>query len=310
LELIPYKPLNRINPKVAIILIQANQDTDDLIECLDSLNKIKYDNFYIVLVNNGVKDLKFKTLLIDYQYKFKMIFLRTNKNLGFAGGCNVGIKRALLEKPDFIYLLNSDTIVDEFFLINLIKFISNRKKIELLGPVIMSCLDNKIESTGGLINIWRGEAPLINSKKEIDDLKGNYQKVDYISGCALLIHSEIFKIVGLLNEEYFPGYYEDTEFCYRAKKQGIDSVCVFNSKIWHKGSKSFSKFSRNEKESILIKNQVLFMFNNVNFFRFMIFFVHFILTYPFTDNFQNFRGKLKNISNSILNMLKIKYFKK
>jgi len=304
------KSISKTNPKVAIILVQAKENIEDLMQCLKSVNKTEYDNFYAILVNNGVKSLNLRQLLNNkYQYRFDIKILKTKTNLGFAGGNNVGIRQALLDKSDYILLLNNDTIVDKDFLSNLINFMMNEKEVGIVGPVILRYSDNKIESAGGIINLWRGEAPLLNYNKELSCLEGNYKKVDYVSGCAMLIRPKVFEILGLLNEDYYPIYYEDTEFCYKAKLNGIKVYCFYKSKIWHKGSKYFNLLSNKEKdrkETILIKNQILFMYNNVNFLRFLVFLSYFILTYPFTNRFQNFRRKIKNIGISILNILRIK----
>jgi len=297
-------------PRVAIVFSQAKENIDDLVECLDSLNEVVYNNLYAIIVNNGVKNLDLKKNLKDIsRYNFDITFLEIKNNKGFAGGNNLGIKQAILDKSDYILLLSDDTTVDKYFLINLIKFFKTKKKIGILGPVILRYNDNRIQSTGGYINLWKGEAPLLNYDKKLDDLKGNYIKSDYISGCAMLISSKIFKIVGLLDENYYPGYYEDTDFGYRVRRKGFDVYCVYNSIIWHKDSRYFQRYSLFEKESILIKNQILFMFNNVNLLRFLFFMIYLILTYPFSNNFQNIHRKWKNIVLAISNILRIMIFK-
>ena len=296
-------------PSIAIILIQANEDISYLIDCLNSINDVDYPNFYIILINNGVKNLALKNKIEDnYQFKFKIEFLKSNRNLGFAGGCNLGIKQASAEKTDYIFLLNNDTIVDCNVLKNLIEFAEIKKGMEIVGPVILKFDTNKIESAGARTTVWASE--FLNKNNEIHKLRGNYREAEYISGCAMLISSKIFKIIGLLDENYYPGLFEDTDFCYRAKRKGIKSLCLFNSKIWHKGSKSFSRLQYGVRETIWIKNKILFMFNNFNLYKFIIFLIYVCLKYPLAKKIQNFLKKEKDILLAILNVLKIKILKK
>ncbi|MFH1551503.1 MAG: glycosyltransferase family 2 protein [bacterium] len=231
-------------PKVFIILLNWNSWSDTL-ECLESLKNNDYPNYKVVIVDN---DSKRKPQTHDS--KIKIIY--NNKNLGFSGGNNVGIKYALENGADYILLLNNDTIVSKNFLSEMIEVGESNKKFGLIGSKIYFYSDTK--------KIWfaGGQVHLINNKKhwlynrgvmrgcgEID--KGQYdepkiQETEYITGCCLLIKKEVIKKIGLIPEEYFV-YYEDTDWSFKARKAGYKCIFAPTAKIWHKGSRTTIEYS-------------------------------------------------------------------
>lgn len=214
-------------PKVFIIILNWNNWPDTL-ECLKSLKKNDYPNYQIVVVDNN-SDEKIET-------DCKIIY--NQKNLGFAGGNNVGIKYALENKADYVLLLNNDTLVSLDFLTKLIKVGESNKSFGILGPKIYSYQDkNKIWSAGGKIN-WLYNKGEMKGYGEIE--RGQYdnqEEMEYLTGCCLLIKKEVIKKVGLMPEEYFL-YYEDTDWSLAAQKAGFKCIFAPQAKIWHKGSAS------------------------------------------------------------------------
>jgi GT2 family glycosyltransferase len=187
-------------PKVFIIVLHY-QNWDDTNECLDSLKKIDYDNFEIMVIDND------------------------KENQGFAKGNNIGIKQALEKKADYILLLNNDTIVDPDFLKKLVEAGESGKQFGILGPVIYKYPTNEIHFDGGKINRLY--------------TKGMHQTgaTDYITGACMLIKREVIEKIGLMDEDYFL-YFEDVDWCLRARRAGYKCVVVPTSKIWHKVSSS------------------------------------------------------------------------
>ena len=311
--MIEQKNTRKKPPKVAIITIQADSYVKDIIECLNSLNEIEYDNFYVILINNGITDLDLEREIgKNTRYKFQIKYFKTKFNLGFSGGNNVGIRQALSDRADYVLLLNNDTVVDEKFLINLIKFAGTKKVPSIFGPVVLN-YDSEIIQSAGIfyyLNTASGKINLKNHKYDLDALERNYQEVDYIDGSAIFIPSKIFRVIGLLNVEYYPGFYEETDFCMRAKKRGFRLFCVYNSKIWHKLGQTYKRKSFNASV-ILVRNRFLFMFNNVNIFRF-IYFIFYYLTIrsPITTNLRILFEKIKNTVQALINILTIKIFKR
>lgn len=258
-------------PSVSIIILNYN-GWKDTIECLDSLNKIKYLNYNIILIDNNSNDdslIKLRKYIInlnsneynfsEYEYynkKFqintknnsnlskKFIFIKNDKNYGFAEGNNIGIRFILnQDNPDYILLLNNDTVVDNYFLNEMLKIGEEKNYIGIIGPKIYYYdSKNVIQATSIKINLKKGTTN-INGLKEIDC--GQYDNIslsDSIPGSCILIKREVFEKIGLLNSDYFC-YWEENEFCFRASKGGYKCIYAPNSIIWHKGSQSSMKIT-------------------------------------------------------------------
>ena len=225
-------------PKVFIIILNFNGWVDTR-ECLASLAKIDYPNFEVILIDNGSKDA-YQLPLTDYRYKIKAIY--NEKNFGFAGGNNQGIRLALSEGADYILLLNNDTVVEPDFLTKLVEAGKNNPEYGILGPVIYEHNNkDRIQFAGGKIN-WnrtKGEHIVINNKKLAVD---NIINTDYITGCCLLIKREVIEKISQIREDYFL-YYEDTDWNMRAQRVGYKCGVVPSAKIYHKGSASSTEFS-------------------------------------------------------------------
>jgi GT2 family glycosyltransferase len=255
-------------PKVFIIILHWNNLTDTL-ECLESLQKIDYPNYQVVVIDNG-SEKKFKVLIRQPADKIKIIY--NQENLGFAGGNNVGIKYALNEGADYVLLLNDDTITAPDFLNKLIEAAESDKKISLAGPKIYfypapfgdikkftqsaipercgvyenkarlrtaTARQDRIWSAGGKLN-WLYNKATLRGWNEID--KGQYdfpkiQKTFHLTGCCILIKKAALEKIGPITEDYFL-YYEDTDWSLRARQAGYKCVFVPSAKIWHKISRS------------------------------------------------------------------------
>jgi GT2 family glycosyltransferase len=223
--------MQAVYPKIAIVILNWNGLSDTL-ECIESLKTIVYPNYVIVVIDNASKGSDAE--VIQEKFGDFVCVIEEEKNIGFAGGCNKGIRWAQHSGADYILLLNNDTIVDSNFLIELVNIAQNDAQIGIVGPKICYYEQpNKIWSAGGKINFWTGITRFIG-RDEIDNgQSGCIEDVDFVSGAALLIKEKTIRTIGLLNETYF-AYYEETEWCTRAKRAGFKVVCVPNSRIWHK----------------------------------------------------------------------------
>ena len=231
--------MTTMNPKVFIIILNWNGWSDTL-ECLESLSRIVYDNFEVILIDNASKgDYRLPTT--DYRFKIQMIY--NKENLGFAGGNNQGIKLALERGADYVLLLNNDTTVEPDFLKVLVEAAEADKKYGILGPMIYCYGEpSRIQFAGGKINWSKTRGTHITIPPFEKGGRGGIFPTDYITGCCLLIKREVIEKIGLLNEDYFL-YYEDTDWCLRAKKAGWLCGVAPIAKIYHKQSKSTDKFS-------------------------------------------------------------------
>ncbi|MBI3037326.1 glycosyltransferase family 2 protein [Candidatus Woesearchaeota archaeon] len=250
-------------PFVHIILLNWN-NYDLTKDCLESLKKVKYPNFKTIVVDNGsasdvpkLKELKTKGL--------GFMLIENSKNLGFAEGNNVGIRRALEDKADYILLLNNDTVVHPEFLGHLVSEAEKGKQTSIVSPLIYYYDEpRKVWYAGALFNFWHGDARH-QHLNEID--KGQFKEVTntgYSSGCAMLVRKEVFEKIGLL-DPYFFLYYEESDFCIRAKRQGYDIKVVPASRIWHKVSSSIKKGSPLMIRQN-VRNRLVFMRKNARWY--------------------------------------------
>lgn len=221
-------------PRVNIIIVNWN-GIDDTSELLVSLSKISYSNYSIIIVDNGSVNDEVKKL--ENISKGKAQIIRCKENLGFAGGNNVGIKYSLEKKADYILLLNNDTTVKPDFLEILVSKYEGEKQAGIVAPRINYYDEpQRIWTDGGKISRIRGSGFAYSSKleKEVDSSE---KSVTFVSGCCMLIKSEVLLSVGLFDENYFL-YTEDTDLCQRIINAGYKILVSPQSVIFHKVSSS------------------------------------------------------------------------
>ncbi|HLE48572.1 MAG TPA: glycosyltransferase family 2 protein [Patescibacteria group bacterium] len=248
--------LNNGTPFVFVIVLNWNgiKDTTD---CLQSLNKINYKNFKVIIIDNGSKDNEIKKLKKHFP---KNIYLSNNKNQGYCKANNQGIKYAIRHKADYILLLNNDTVVDKNFLKFLIAYAVKNKFEGILTSKIFYFGTNLIWSMGGVLSKISGIPRMIGQGQKATEFK----KViipDYAPGCVFFAPVSVFKKSGLLNEIYF-AYYEDLDYCSRARKLGITIRAIPESVVFHKVSRSTNSKSLRKmgklQSYLIARNGILF----------------------------------------------------
>lgn len=203
-------------------------------KCLDSVGRSTYKKLTTIVVDNASTDGSQEFIKKNYQ---KIILLENKKNLGWTGGNNKGVRYALKQKADFIFILNNDTEIDKNCVEELVKILLGKKEVGIVGPKIyLSELNGKktakISFAGGKFtpNRYFGVHVGIN---KFD--KGQYDKIketEFVTGAAILIKSEVFKKIGLFDERFFI-YYEEADFCLRAKKNGYNILFCPKAHVYH-----------------------------------------------------------------------------
>lgn len=223
-------------PSVYIIIVNWN-GYNDTFECLNSIVKINYANYRIVVVDNGSDTNEIDGIEKNFP-KIKLI--KNSQNLGFSGGNNLGIEFSIKEGADFVLLLNNDTIVEPDFLNHLVDNILKDEKIGIAVPKINYYSNpNMIWYAGGFISKLRGSGFTIGEGK----FENRYTKNKYVTfatGCCLLIETTAIKQIGAMDESYFL-YLEDVDYCLRAISAGYKILFVADSKIYHKVSGSTTR---------------------------------------------------------------------
>jgi GT2 family glycosyltransferase len=173
-----------------------------------------------------------------------VLVLQTGSNLGFSGGMNAGIRIALQQGADLIFLVNSDVTVDRPCLSRLMDALRDPAR-GLAGPMILTGRDyGRIQSAGISYSRRTGRYRLLSSGKKVRsaDRSAPIREVDGLSGCALLVKRSVFERIGLLEDAFFFSF-EDLDFCLRARESGFNSVHVSAALVRHEGSRSIGKRS-------------------------------------------------------------------
>ncbi len=191
-------------PLVSVIVLNYNgkQYLDD---CFQSLEKVDYPNFEVVMVDNKSTDGSVEHVREHYKW---IRVIEAPGNNGFAVGNNIGIKNT---KGKYVFLLNNDTICTPDFLTNLVKVAESDPTIGIAGSW---ALDNRYR------------------KYKYYLLKHKAFQGSDVSGAVMLIRREMLYKIGLLDEKYFL-YWEDAEFCWRAILLGYKVMAVYDSFVYH-----------------------------------------------------------------------------
>ncbi len=233
---------------VSVIIVNWNGKEDTLV-CLDSLGKFKIQNskFKVFVIDNGSED---DSVIAIRKKHPEVKIIEAGENLGFAGGNNIGIRKAIEGGADFVWLLNNDTVVDRNALVYLVDAFKNpvagvagskiyfspgrefhreRYKKSELGKVLWYA--------GGIID-WKNMYASHRGVDEVDH--GQFDKAEetpFITGCSMMVKKEVFERIGFLDEKFF-AYLEDLDFCLRARRAGYKLLYVPQSIIWHKNAGS------------------------------------------------------------------------
>ena len=234
------------DPSVCILVLNWN-GADDTIECVRSLKNLTYDNAQTVVIDNGSGD----DSVLRIQSQFEGIhIIELEKNLFFGGGNNAGLEWAQRHNFDYVIFLNNDTTVEPDFIEPLLAGFDFSPKVGMVAPVMCySATPDLIWYGGGSVNLWTGVVEHRHIRKHVNTLATPAQKTDYITGCCLMMPTQLAGELGGFDLS-FQMYGEDVDLSLRTRAIGYDLVFVPESKIYHKVSASvggefaFSKLSR------------------------------------------------------------------
>lgn len=239
-------------PKIFTIILNYNGN-GHVIECLRSVIQSNYPNLEIVFVDNNSQDGSLEEAKITFP---KINFIKNPKNIGFAAGVNIGIRFALEKMADYVFLLNPDAIIEKNTIRGLAGVYKKNQNIGIVAPVIWRKGVEKIWFSGGQISWLRMKA--LHQREPIQE---KTYKTKYVSGCATMIKKEVFKRVGLFDENYFL-YYEDADFCLRARKAGFYTVVTGEARAEHAEK---SELDKKSKTYWLVLSGLIFFRKNTPF---------------------------------------------
>lgn len=219
---------------LSIILVNYKQ-AGQTIECVRSLEKSSFRDFKAIIVDNESTSESASELRTHCP---DAIVLPCGSNLGFAGGNNVGIRYAIESKSDLILLLNNDTIVHENLLETLVNTIQSQKTIGVVGAkVYYEDRRDLLWFAGGRLFIDKALATHRGIQEKDDGLFDTLQETDFVTGCCLMTKREVIEHIGMLDTGFFL-YYEDSDFCIRARDAGYSVLYQPKAVLYHKVSHS------------------------------------------------------------------------
>lgn len=256
-----------MNPKISVIIV--NWKVRQLLEeCLHSIyRQIDSQDIEVIVVDNDSQDSTSEMLMVTFP-QVKVIALAQNK--GFAYANNLGLKIA---SSNLIMLLNPDTVLGDNFFTKCFAYLEANPKVSIVGPLLLN-RDASIQPSVRRFPDWRSQALILLKLKNIwpqhqwlehylrPDF--DYQKiseVDQIMGAAMIIRRSVFDKIGLLDQKYFI-WFEEVDFCQRAKKHSLSIKFVPDFSLVHHGGASFEQARTLRKQMMFDRSLLRYFFKH------------------------------------------------
>ncbi len=247
---------------LSVAILVLNWNGRSLLQtCLPPLLKQTYSNYEVVVVDNGSTDESASFITQAYP---QVRLIQNADNLGFSRGMNVGLRQL---NHDVVVLLNNDVRVQSDWLAKLIEPFETSSQIGIVGCKLLYP-DGTIQHLGAELSY-----PLARSRHfyrnqaNIEDLPA-IQDVDYVTGAALAIHRSVLTQIGLLDEMFHPFFYEETDYCYRARAAGFRVVVATQAVAIHDESVSMNKV-QDMKLAMFQHNRYRFVFKHYSIKQFL-----------------------------------------
>jgi GT2 family glycosyltransferase len=223
--------LTNVDMELSVVVLNWNA-ADDTIRCVTNIAAWRRVRSTVFVVDNASKDNSADTI---GQACPGINLICNEDNLGFAGGTNQGITSALSLGNTPILLLNNDAIIEEKDVARLLNTLAENHRIGIIGPLLFDADHQEI-----LILISAGgRNPILHHHTRVREVKAGQvvQRVAYVSGTAVIIRPEVFRVVGLLDERYFFST-ELADLCMRAEQGGYLSAVDTRARAYHRVSRS------------------------------------------------------------------------
>jgi hypothetical protein len=214
----------RTMPAVSVLIVNYNGG-HDLIRCLDLLSRTDYDNYHVIVVDNGSTDGSADDLPYDHP---DVRVIRSEENLGFAGGNNLAACHAA---GDYLAFLNPDTVVERGWLSHLVRALEQDEQVGLAtSKVLLMNAPDRINACGNAMHITG--LTLCRGTSCGAGAYGRAEDVAAVSGAAFVIRRDLFEALGGFDEDFFL-YMEDTDLSLRARLAGYICRYVPDSIVYH-----------------------------------------------------------------------------
>lgn len=232
-----------MEPRVGIVILNWN-GWQDTVECLNSLQDLRYSNFEIIVVDNASTNDSVKQIRERFPH---IRLIENSENGGFAKGNNLGIKAFMAAGVDYIWLLNNDTTVSTLALTEMVHLAQSDRRLGIVGSVLYEY------DRPGVVQAWGGGgfnsflATTYHSKRPMD-------VIGHVIGASMLVRREVIERAGMLDERFF-FFMEDTEYSLRVRRAGWLLGVADKSRVYHKGGASLKK---NHEIGKTLKSDILY----------------------------------------------------
>lgn len=219
--------INKVSRKVSIVIPNYNGQKY-LQDCIDSLYHIDFirENYEIIVVDNASSDNSCEFILSTYP---DVILIKAEKNLGFASGCNLGIKNS---SGEYIVLLNNDTVVDTNWLKELVAVADCDRDSAIVGSkLLFKNKPNEIQNAMSYLTD-RGDGGDLGTHQPDEGQYDTLREAMAVCGASMLIKRTLIEDIGAFDEDFF-AYYEDMDLCYRSRLYGKKIVFAPKSIVYH-----------------------------------------------------------------------------
>lgn len=243
---------------VAIIIVNWN-GLEHLKLCLPSLAKQSYPTTKIYIVDNNSSDDSMAYVKQEFP---EVECIQTGKNLGFAGGNNVGMEAALKAGHDYLFLLNNDTTVKSNIIRALVDYMETHPRVGIAQPkLLLMDHPDRLDSCGSWLT-WTGFPKHFGVEEEDGPMYDKIQPMFTIKGAAMIIRRQTLESIGLFDDNFF-AYFEETDLCWRAWLRGWRVMYAPVSTVYHKMGGSTAKIGSPTINFHSFKNRIMSMLKNL-----------------------------------------------
>lgn len=224
-------------PAVYTIILNYN-NYSDTVQTLESVFSLDYDSNSVLLVENSTD----KNIIQKIRSRFPdLTILENGKNMGYAGGNNIGIQKALLSHPEYIFLLNNDVTLEKDVLKKCVSSMEISPDCAACQPLVASDPHNDTIWSAGT-QLFFGYPRLFLKGKRLQ--KNGIKTAPFgLVGCSILFKTSALRNIGLFDDSLFL-FHEETDWCIRARQKNFSLLIVSDAVVYHKISTTIGLFSK------------------------------------------------------------------
>jgi len=261
-------------PKVISIILNYN-NYPDTIKTIESVLSLEFDSNTVILVENSTNKRTIEKIRSDFPH---IGIIENEKNLGYAGGNNVGIQFALSCGADYVFIINNDVILESDVLTKCVSAMEESKDTAACQPLV-AMLENK-ETVWSAGTQWYLGYPRLFKKGTKIQKNGIITSPFGLVGCAILLRTSAIRKIGSFDESFFL-LHEETDWCIRARQMKFSLLVISNAIVYHKISTTIGMFSKIYLYYIG-RNWLLVAKKNFSFFCYLyVLLTEFLIRFPY-----------------------------